>query len=254
MKLTRAIVACNLNKHYLDFWPVVHDAWNNIIGVKCTLVLIANEIPDEFPYKEDVVLFKPIPGLHTAFQAQCIRLLYPCLLDDSQEEGVIISDIDMIPTSRRYFIDTIENISPEAIFSYKPIDHIGKQIYICYVVARPSTWRDIFTPKTFEDIECLLKLWYTWVEYDGKHAGNGWFADQLIFYDYIFNQYEHPEKLCVNSTNNTNRLCRLLDNWKNIDDELAMKLKEGFYPDFHMPPYEENKKRIMDIYNVLVLK
>ena len=47
------------------------------------LILINDKIPDYLlKYKNDIILFKPIENMNTAFQAQCIRLLYPCLLNN----------------------------------------------------------------------------------------------------------------------------------------------------------------------------
>ena len=254
MKLTRAIVACDLNKHYLDFWPIVHNAWNNIIGIPCTLILIADKIPEDMSYKEDIVLFKPIPGIHTAFTAQCIRLLYPCLLDDGVEEGIILSDMDMIPTYKPYFVDTIADLPTDTFYSYRGVHHPEKQIWMCYVVARPSTWRDIFTVKTFEDIKGLLKEWNNWVKYEGKKGGEGWFADQQILYDYIVNQWEHPEKLSFKNDElmSFRHLDRNDNTWQELTLELRMRMKYGYYQDFHMPSWTEHSRQIMDIYNIFV--
>ena len=253
MKLTRAVVACDLNKHYLDFWPIVHEAWKNIIGIPCTLVLIADEIPEEIAYKEDIVLFKPIEGVHTAFIAQCIRLLYPCLL--GQEEGVILSDMDMIPVYKPFFTDIIADVPSDSFYSYHDIYHEGKQIFMCYVAASPSTWKTIFTVETIEDIYALLNLWYTWVKYEGKHGGEGWFADQQILYDYIVNQWETPEKLVAKKDSSVfERLDRSNTRWQNLDFELMMRIKHGYYKDFHLPPFEANKQGIMNIYNFLTDK
>jgi hypothetical protein len=251
MKLTRAIVACDLNKHYLDFWPVVHESWNNIIGIPCTLVLIADHMPEELAYKEDVILFKPIPGIHTAFTAQCIRLLYPCLL---KEEGVILSDMDMIPTYKKYFVDTIADLPADTFYSYRGIHHHEKQIWICYVVAHPSVWKEIFKIDSFEDIAALLKEWNSYVNYEGKRGGEGWFADQEILYDYIVNQWEHPEKLSFKNDEQMSfrHLDRNDNDWQNLNFQLQLRLKHGYYQDFHMPSYAEYSKQIMDIYNFMV--
>jgi len=252
MKLTRAIVACDLNKNYLDFWPVVYDAWKNIIGIECTLVLIADEIPQDIQHKENIVLFKPIPGIHTAFTAQCIRLLYPCLLEG--EEGVILSDMDMIPTYKKYFVDTIADLPADTFYSYRGIHHPEKQIWICYVVAHPSVWKEIFKINSFEDIVDILFEWNSYVNYEGKRGGEGWFADQEILYDYIVNEWKCPEQTKFKSDEEVGfrHLDRGDNDWRNLNFQLQLRLKHGYYQDFHMPSYAEYSKQIMDIYNFMV--
>lgn len=86
-----------------------------IVGIPCTLILIADELPVHMLNDTDVILFRPIKGIHTAFQAQCIWLLYPCII--SNAEGVIISDIDMIPLNKAYFVESIQDVSNTSFFS-----------------------------------------------------------------------------------------------------------------------------------------
>ncbi len=252
MKLTRALVSCDLNKHYLDFWPIVYFAWKHIVGIECTLVLIAEEIPEDLLFKENVVLFKPIDGINTIFTAQCIRLLYPCLLEG--EEGIIISDIDMIPLDKKYFIETIKDLDNNIFFSYRGIHHKEKQIFICYNVASATTYQDVFTVKSAEDIILLLKLWNTWVRYEGRHSGEGWFADQLILYDAIINWEYYSSRFSSKTDEELSfrHLDRSENNWINLNSQLKTELKYGYYKDFHMPTWEICQGNIINIYNYMI--
>src|SRR5439155_17037191 len=93
--LTHALVASDLNERYLGCWPLARRAWREYVGVDACLVLVAepDDVPETLSAEPGVVVFPPAPGLHTAFQAQGIRLLYPGLLDT--DGAVITADIDM---------------------------------------------------------------------------------------------------------------------------------------------------------------
>ena len=80
MKITKCLVACDLNEIYLEFYPIVRKYWKNVVGIDTVLILIADEIPYNLnEFRDEIILFKPVDDIHTAFQAQCIRILYPCL-------------------------------------------------------------------------------------------------------------------------------------------------------------------------------
>lgn len=85
MKLSCALIASNDNPLYLDFWPIVKKAWNDIVGIDCKLVLVSDNIPDVYQNDKDIILFKPIGNINTAFIAQNIRLFYPALLNNMME-------------------------------------------------------------------------------------------------------------------------------------------------------------------------
>src|SRR5581483_10874410 len=96
-RLGRVLLACDLNRDYLDFWPSTRRAWEEIVGIKPTLVLVSPEecVPADLREDPAVIVFKPVEGIHTAFQAQCIRLLYPALVETAG--AVMIADIDLYP-------------------------------------------------------------------------------------------------------------------------------------------------------------
>ncbi len=157
----------------------------------------------------------------------------------------------MIPLNKSYFIDTIKDVEDDCFFSYRGIHHSCKQIWMCYVVAHNKVWSEAFKVNNVDDIKEELKKSYNEISYEGIHGGVGWFTDQLLLYKYISEwnkkiRFTTDEALCLR------RLDRGLHNWMNLTDELKKKLDNGYYTDFHMPPFEQYKKQIMDIYNYLV--
>ena len=68
-----------------------------------------NYIPEKFlEYKDNIILFNTIPNVSTSFISQYIRILYPCILN--YENGIMITDIDMLPMNRTYYTEHVERI------------------------------------------------------------------------------------------------------------------------------------------------
>ncbi len=247
MKLGHALLACDSNPAYLSFWELAHDSWTKIVGIPCTLVLVAHEIPDWLPYKEDVVLFKPIPGLHTAYQAQCIRLLWPCLMGG--DEAIIPSDIDMMALSRSYFVDTIDGVPDECFVVYRGIHEWCKSIWMCYVAGTPSVWREIFGCSSEEDVRRLLIAWHD--GYEGVHGGRGWFTDQLMLYEYVFKRWGERLVVFTDEALGFRHLNKINTNWLVLDERRKKELTDGVYQDFCLPSFDKYEKQIRDIYQFL---
>ena len=134
MKIGKCLVSSDLNPLYLDFFPTGLRAWTEILGIKVVLVLIADEIPINLQtFKDDIILFPPIAGVHSAFQAQCARLLIPQLTPVAADEAIIISDIDMVPMNNRYYTRSIRNVSNDKLVVYRSnVLRENREIAICY--------------------------------------------------------------------------------------------------------------------------
>ena len=106
MKVSCVLVACNDNPKYLQFWPIVKKAWWDLVGLPCIMVYVGSTLPEELKNDPAVLHWKPSPSWPTATQAQVIRLLYPALL--KCDGAVLLSDMDMIPMQRDFFIKGFE--------------------------------------------------------------------------------------------------------------------------------------------------
>ena len=111
MKLDCILTACNTNELYIDFIPIFIKSWTKLYpNVDIKIVLINDIIPTKFEeFKTNIILFNPIPTISTGFISQYIRLLYPCILNQ-YENGIMITDMDMIPMNKTYYTKNIENI------------------------------------------------------------------------------------------------------------------------------------------------
>lgn len=256
MKPECVLLSCNLNMDYITCFPIVKKMWNEVIGIRCVLVLVADEIPPELKiYKDDIILFHPIEGINTASIAQCIRCLYPALLTDV-ENGILISDIDMAPMSKSYFFDNISKFENNKFISYRNLMLNCGQIPMCYNIATSKIYSEIFNIKTVDDIVNLLKQWFCGLEHDGKRGGKGWNTDQIKLYEYISKWNATTCNYIALSDQSTNfkRLCRRDRKLSEIVKNNKKEIIEGIYSDFHMfMPFYKHKDRNLNIVSICQL-
>ena len=240
MKIDICLVSCNNNEKYYSFYPYIKQIWEKKFGIKCILIFVGNnnELPEILkPYFEDIIIYQPKNNMHTAFIAQNIRLLYPALL--SCENGIIISDIDIIPISKKYFVNQIEQFSSNSFINltYEDKCDIIKEYYICYNIANSTTWSDIFNIKTVEDIDNLLYDWYNNINYiyNDKYRSKclGFHNDQLMLYKYInlFQEKDRIELISKKIRRFDIGVNKIIKN----KDKLANDINDDLFDDFHLP-------------------
>jgi hypothetical protein len=208
------IVSSNLNELYIDFWEMVYKSWKHI-NIEPFLILILESheiIPESLMYKENIIPFYVRNNINTAFVSQCIRLLYPAIINDfinernsnqglilnnqnsdqglilnnqNSDQGLIlISDMDIIPMNNKYFnIYINESIKDpyNSFYVYRSnILKESKQIAMCYNAGSSNTWKKLFNINNIEEIYEKLNEWYNSIEYSGVHGGKGWSFDQEI--------------------------------------------------------------------------
>lgn len=235
MKLGTIVVATDTNPLYLDFIPNFIKSWKTLVPeADIHIVLIADSIPEKFQeYSQYIKLFSPIPGMHTAFQAQCIRLLYP--REVSRNEGVLITDMDILPMRRSYYTDTISAISDDAFVVYRDVCLPG-EISMCYNIAHPCTWSGVFG---VEDTRSILTQWYTSTNYDGNHGGLGWGTDQVILVK-MFNAWNGPKVIMNDTITRFARLDRVNPGAFSDRNTLKIRIENEEYADYHcLRPYSD---------------
>jgi hypothetical protein len=185
MRLTHVLLASDLNPGYLEFWPLAKRAWQEIAEIEPLLVVIGEEqsVPLSLRDDEQVRVFDPVPGVHPVFQAQCIRLLYPALLETPG--AVLTSDIDMFPMNRRYFHEPVAKVDEACFVAYRDTMLRRREIPISYNAARPATWGEVFDIGTVRDIRERLVEWAGNTDYEGVRGGVGWNTDQRILYETV---------------------------------------------------------------------
>ena len=187
MKLAACLVSSDLTPLYLDFFPAVHRAWRQVVGVRAILVLVADELPTSLEaFRSDIVLFPPMAGVHPAFQAQCLRLVAPQLLDTPRDEAVIISDVDMLPMRRDYYVDPLLDAKPDEFVVYRSdaMPRSSQQIIMCYSAAAPAVWGEMFgRASTTDEAATIVRRWNDNTHCSGSHGGEGWGTDQFLLFE-----------------------------------------------------------------------
>jgi hypothetical protein len=140
-----------------------------------------------------VVVVEPVDDLHTAFQAQCVRLLQPALVET--DGAVLTADIDMLPLDPRYFHRHAGRVDERHFLAYRDVLLWGGEIPICYNAARPRTWRTIFGVETLSDVRERLEVWTRGLEYTGARGGAGWFTDQQILYQTLLDRGPRDDRV-----------------------------------------------------------
>jgi hypothetical protein len=233
MKIGTVLTASDLNPLYCDFIPIFIRAWTILFPeVDIIVVLIADSVPDNLSeFSKYIRCWKPVEGLHTAFQAQCVRLLYPRLIQ--RNEGVLITDMDMIPMNRFYYEEAIKTISDDTFICYRDVC-LPAELPICYNIALPSVWKAVFEGETMDS-------WYQGTNYDGNHGGSGWSTDQLVLIK-KFNEYPGKKVILNDRLTRFNRLDRAYSSQFTDMNDLRSKITSGGYSDYHcLRPYSVHR-------------
>jgi hypothetical protein len=187
MKLTTVISSVNNNKNYYMFIPKQIIFWRSF-GIKFIAIYIGNDLPDELlSYRDNIILWNHNLDLNTSYVAQNLRMYYASLIELPENEIVMITDMDMLPTNEYYYTHGLEEFTKEDFIYYRNVD--GNQIYMCYNAAHPKIWSKLFGITNENDIKNKINDTYL-LNYDGIPGSTGWFIDQEIMYKNLIH-YEH---------------------------------------------------------------
>lgn len=259
MKIDLVLLTSNENSSYYQFFPLVKDIWAKVLNCKCKLIYIGDKIPDELlKDKDDIILFKPIDGIHTAFIAQNVRLLYPCILEE-YENGIMVCDIDSIPLNREYYLNQAEDISNDKFinYSFDPNVFSKKEHNLPYSLATYKIWREIFGINNLDDINNKL---IEWNKMNGKYIFDnqyrskciGFHFDQQILYKYLEEwRSKNPDRLILFDLSKRKRFGPGMISNPNI----WQKIKNGELDDnFFLRPIHKNLKTLHKMRNILLEK
>lgn len=257
IKFDCVLTAVNENPLYIGFVPLFIKTWKKLYpDIDVKVVLIANNMPSNLiEYEKNIILYEPIQNVSTSFISQYIRLLYPCILE--YKGGVMISDIDIMPMNRSYYTENIKKYGNEKFIYFREnICSEHNEIAMCYNIATPLIWRDIFKINSLNDVTNRLIKIYSDIRYEDGHGKSGWSTDQI-----------HLCKYVTEWNKKTNNFIRLKENetkFKRLDrsnivsvnheltDEVKKNIKNQTYTDYHcLRPMEKYEKINNDIYNLL---
>ena len=236
-----------MTHHYLHLYPLVYKTWKKVCNLDCYLILINDTIPDFLEeYKEFIYLFHKLEGVNDIYIAQVIRILYPCIFED---KNILITDMDIFPASRDYFLEPIKKYSNEHFITYRD-KYVNQSMYsICYNVANSKVWRDIIGIKNIKGVNHVLLKWYKLCpNYDGKKNCEGWFTDQKMLFKVVNHWNARTNKLVIlnDAELNFSRLDKRDKNSivTNIE-KVLVNIDKGKYTDFHcIKPFERMHNHI----------
>lgn len=253
MRLGKCLVSSDLNPLYLDFFPITFRAWRDLVGVEAQLILISDHIPSALKsYDKHIILVPPIRGVHTGFQAQCVRILMPQLCEVADDQAILISDIDMVPMNSHYYLESIADVPEQNFVIYRSdaLSHL-EEIAICYNAASPKSWRELVGEiRDIDDMRDRIEEWSSAANYDGHHGGSGWSTDQRLLYEFISKFDPKRVTRFTDASLNFYRLDRI-----HIKNRLKVfqkyLVRRHFYADYHMKrpfdEYAELNERIVDL-------
>lgn len=245
MILDTCLVSTDLTPNYVDCLPLVYDVWRDIAGIRCVVALVADAVPSLMArIRDDVILFPELPDVSNAFQTQCVRLLAPQLLPNAK--SVILSDIDMLPMQKRYFVDSVKGVADDAFVVYRSDALPGKrEIAICYNAAAPTTWAELVEPvASVDEAQRIIKEWAKVVHYNGTSGGAGWSTDQELLFEFVSRLAPSRIVRFTDAQLGHSRLDRS-EMGRNGADPLQRYLaSRGAYCDFHMQRPTEQYYRL----------
>jgi hypothetical protein len=232
MKIDYVLLGSTNNPTYLDFWPIVSKIWKLKFNITPVLGLIGEHnlvVSEEYG---KVIRFNELPNWESGLLSQLVRLYLPKYL----KGNCLISDIDMFPLSKKYFIDDLEKYTDDEFIimsSHHPQTIDMPQYPMCYVVANSELFTNIFE---------LNKDWDLWIEDVPK---NDWYTDQMYLYSVVNNNkninYVFPKRSFIND-----RIDRG-DWYYDVN-----KLLNGEYIDCHsLRPYNNHKNEIDKLLNLI---
>jgi hypothetical protein len=247
MKIDKAIHSVNNNKSYLDFWEPVSMIWKEKFGIEPVLYYFYKNY-----FEEDITIserygkvhrIKLIEGIPDAIQIMWARYYMPSEEADSIQ---IISDIDMFPISKKYFIDQLVDIEDNKYVHINPCIESYGTLPSCYHIAKGFLYKKYLDlPGTWEEsILQVIKSGF------GKtiNGNDLWFADE----EYATN------KILKNKDNNVIFLKRKngqdgfridRSNWHYNAD---LVLRQEYYDAHSIRPFENNKKEIEKLINLIM--
>ena len=238
MKIDTVILSSNDNPNYVQFWPIVSEAWS-LMGLEPILIYTGDK---NLNLKGNVIKFN-VKSLDSSFVAQNIRILYPSLLAN---RTCLVSDIDNLPLSKNYFVNSVLNFNENSFIIYRPDACPPNMISMMWNAAASETWYELFKVDSEKKIEKYLNKWYT---KNYSIQGKAWYTDQIKLRKYV-NKFSRKNKSRIIELNDEELgFCRFNRNRLEKHFALMNKNTDIKFTDFHMPrPFNEYEELISKVF------
>jgi len=147
MKIDNVIMSVNDNKNYQWFWPIVSEIWYLLNKIHPVLYWVTETSEQtEFPYPSKYGEIRRVRPLRNDPHLSCLLVR---LTGAIEIPGInIISDIDLFPVSRSFFVDQIKDISNNTLVHLSSeLDYVAKygKLPMAFYVARNTIFRKLLT-------------------------------------------------------------------------------------------------------------
>ena len=168
---TKIFISSDENPNYIQFWPLVASAWKRL-GFEPILSLVTDKPENKWSWMRDygeVVQFNKHKTLHPGIWAKMARWW---LYFKYENEIGIVSDMDMIPLQRDYFLELPEEYDPEVHLVLKGTYDMSKSGKFpgCYMTATGKVWKEILKPEQFNNAHDWVLQFKGRRMYDNKEA------------------------------------------------------------------------------------
>jgi hypothetical protein len=145
----------------------------------------------------------------------------------------MITDMDILPMNRTYYT---ENIRPydnnKFIYLRDNVCFEYKQIAMCYNVATPSVWRDIFNIHSIDDIRATIKDLALSHGVHEERRHEWWGVDQQLLYKKVMEWTKTTQNfVCLKET--TTGFRRLDRGTFVLNETTRANIKNGVFSDYH---------------------
>lgn len=262
MKLQKLIVSVD-DSHYKDYWPIMAKVTKKVLKVTPVLFKITNRETDFYFDGNGLVKeVKALENVDTKLQTLLYRLYGTKWFE---EEVCIISDIDMLPLSEKYFSESISEFSDDDFVVYTSDAYnesdFGYEVFgLCYNAGKGKVFNDILEfGDSFEEF----------VERVQNFNGLEWFSDEIYLTKKV-EQYNSKYKIhkLERGIGEKHYCPTRIEKWNFpvpfTDGELKnnnlksgnydiQKLKSGDYYDCHcIRPYGWYKREIQEVADVVL--
>jgi hypothetical protein len=204
------------------------------------LGLICDEDSEIYEDKYGLIKkFKMINGIDSGFQSQVVRLFLPKLLDGK----CLISDIDMLPLSVKYFEENSIKLTDKNIIVYSSDNPecLSNNMYpMCYIAAHSKTYIKVFDLNLSWENFCALL----------KNRNEDWYTDQKFLFEKINKFFDETKDVIF-----------LKRGWNKFADKRidriswsydSTKVKDGYYIDSHLlRPYNQFRNEIDKLIDII---
>jgi hypothetical protein len=190
--LSNVVLSVDYNTYYLKYWKLIQVGWEGLLGVKLFLFVIVKEgqevdLTEFSSLGDDYLKVVRIPeGASTMQASQWARVLGAGLVKAPRGGMNIVSDMDLLPASAKYFnapLHRLRKETKEILMYYRHgILDPENELAIGYIAGHPGAWQSLTEVHNWNDFAQAMNNLPR--DYSDRHGGKGWNRDQKIIWDW----------------------------------------------------------------------